>query len=133
MKTYLGIHVGHNASAALMVNGKIVHALQEERFTNQKNFTGFPEKSLRYLAEYINTKSLIIDEASFSTTKTGIFEFKYQINHYFSVQDFDEYYGEKFYSKKIKGQSVQSYINNLDKNSRLKKIFILRLKEKIYF
>ncbi len=133
MKTYLGIHVGHNASAALMVNGKIVHALQEERFTNQKNFMGFPEKSLRYLAEYVNTKSLIIDEASFSTIKMGVFEFKYQINHYFSVKDFHEYYGEKFYNKKIKGQSVQSYINNLDKNNRLKKNIYSKIKSKNLF
>ena len=48
MKVFLGIHVGHNASAALMVNGEIKFALQEERFTNQKNFMGFPEKSLKY-------------------------------------------------------------------------------------
>ena len=38
----LGIHSGHNASAALMVNGAIVCAWQEERFTGIKNQQGFP-------------------------------------------------------------------------------------------
>ena len=38
MKVFLGIHVGHNASTSLMINGEVIFALQEERFTEQKNF-----------------------------------------------------------------------------------------------
>ena len=40
MSTYLGIHVGHNASASIMKDGNILFALQEERFVDQKNFIG---------------------------------------------------------------------------------------------
>ena len=39
-KTYLGINVSHGASAALMINGTIVVAVQEERFNKIKNFNG---------------------------------------------------------------------------------------------
>jgi carbamoyltransferase len=38
----LGISTSHNSSAALMVDGIVVGALQEERFTKIKNQTGFP-------------------------------------------------------------------------------------------
>ena len=33
----LGIHDGHDSSVALMINGKIVYAAQEERFSRLKN------------------------------------------------------------------------------------------------
>lgn len=43
----LGIHDGHNASVALVEDGELLFALQEERPTNVKNFFGFPEKALK--------------------------------------------------------------------------------------
>jgi carbamoyltransferase len=47
----LGIHCGHNSSAALMKDGKVLGAVQEERFTKTKNQVAFPEKSIRFLVE----------------------------------------------------------------------------------
>ena len=41
--------MSHNASAALMKDGKIIFVLQEERFTNVKNFTGYPKQSIDFL------------------------------------------------------------------------------------
>lgn len=38
----LGIHDGHNATAAVMVDGKITADIGEERITYQKNDMGFP-------------------------------------------------------------------------------------------
>jgi carbamoyltransferase len=45
----LGIHCGHNSSAALMVGGRIVGAVQEERFTKIKNQMAFPTQSIKHL------------------------------------------------------------------------------------
>ena len=45
--TILGIHDGHNASVALVAEGEVVFALQEERVVGEKNFTGFPREALR--------------------------------------------------------------------------------------
>jgi carbamoyltransferase len=42
----LGIHDGHNAAAALMVDGRIVAAVQEERLTRRKNEVGFPKRAI---------------------------------------------------------------------------------------
>lgn len=47
----LGIHCGHNSSAALMIDGRIVGALQEERFTKVKNQTAFPARAIAHLLE----------------------------------------------------------------------------------
>jgi carbamoyltransferase len=45
----LGINAYHsNASAALLVDGDLVAAVEEERFTRQKYETGFPHRSIRY-------------------------------------------------------------------------------------
>ena len=42
----LGIYDGHNASAALLIDGKIIGAVQEERFSRIKNDYCFPKKSI---------------------------------------------------------------------------------------
>ena len=47
----IGIHDGHNASVALIRDGKIVYALQEERVSRVKNKQGFPKGALETLLE----------------------------------------------------------------------------------
>jgi carbamoyltransferase len=42
----LGINDGHDAGAALIKNGQVVAAVQEERLNNVKHFSGVPEKSI---------------------------------------------------------------------------------------
>lgn len=42
----LGIHDGHNAGAALIKNGSVVAAIQEERLNNVKNYSGTPVLSV---------------------------------------------------------------------------------------
>ena len=42
----LSIHNGHNATAALAKDGQIIACVSEERVVNQKNFLGFPAKSI---------------------------------------------------------------------------------------
>ena len=45
----IGIHDGHTAAAALSRDGRIVAAVQEERFTRIKNWAGFPAQSVRWV------------------------------------------------------------------------------------
>ena len=42
----LGIYEVHNASAAIIVNGEVIAAAHEERFTGIKNDVGFPDHPL---------------------------------------------------------------------------------------
>ena len=42
----LGIHDGHNAAAALLRDGIVVAAVQEERITRRKNHDAFPANAI---------------------------------------------------------------------------------------
>jgi len=44
----LGIHDGHDASAALMRDGEIIAAAQEERFSGLKGDYGYPKEAIAY-------------------------------------------------------------------------------------
>ncbi|OGY21552.1 MAG: hypothetical protein A3A65_05530 [Candidatus Chisholmbacteria bacterium RIFCSPLOWO2_01_FULL_49_14] len=44
----LGITTNHNASAALLINGKVVACASEERFTRRKNQTGIPKAAINF-------------------------------------------------------------------------------------
>lgn len=46
MSIVLGIHDGHNASAALIADGEVVAAVAEERVTRRKNSSGFPHGAI---------------------------------------------------------------------------------------
>lgn len=57
MKTItLGLHVSHNSSACLIIDGKVVSAVQEERLTRVKQFEGFPKLSIKHVLETAKIK-----------------------------------------------------------------------------
>jgi len=45
--TVLGVHDGHDAGAALIRDGKVLAALQEERPRNIKHYSGTPEYAIK--------------------------------------------------------------------------------------
>lgn len=45
--TVLGIHDGHNSGAALVKNGTILAAINEERLNNIKNYSGVPLAAIK--------------------------------------------------------------------------------------
>ncbi len=60
MKKILGLSAFyHDSAAAISIDGKIVAAAQEERFTRNKHTPDFPEKAVAYCLEYTG---LSIDE-----------------------------------------------------------------------
>ncbi len=50
----LGIHDAHDAGAAIASNGKVLGAINEERFTKKKNDVGFPKNSVDYLLKELS-------------------------------------------------------------------------------
>ena len=50
----LGIHIGHESAAALLKNGNIIGAIQEERFDRIKNSSNFPTNAIEFLLEKAN-------------------------------------------------------------------------------
>jgi len=50
MVSILGISAFyHDSAAALLVDGEVIAAVQEERFTRKKHDPGFPLNSIRYV------------------------------------------------------------------------------------
>ena len=47
----LGIHIGHDSSAALIVDGRIIADVAEERFVRIKHYAGLPVQSVQYCLE----------------------------------------------------------------------------------
>jgi carbamoyltransferase len=65
----LGVHIGHDASAALLKDGKIIADVQEERFTRVKHYAGFPIKSISYCLDYAGITSEDLQVVAFSSEK----------------------------------------------------------------
>src|ERR671910_749052 len=63
----LGINAYHgDASAALIVDGNLVAAVEEERFTRIKHDTSFPHRSIRYCLETAALRPEDIDHFALS-------------------------------------------------------------------
>ena len=66
MKNILGISAFyHDSAAALIVNGELSAAAQEERFTRIKHDQGFPNNAIEYCLKESNLSIEEIDYVSF--------------------------------------------------------------------
>lgn len=55
----------HDSAASIVVNGEIVAAAQEERFTRKKHDAGFPTNAIRFCLEYSGTELKDLDAIVF--------------------------------------------------------------------
>lgn len=63
----LGINAYHgDASAALIVDGELVAAVEEERFNRIKHWAGFPAESIRYCLQFAGVSAADIDHIGIS-------------------------------------------------------------------
>ena len=74
MVTVLGINAFHaDASAALIENGKIVCAAEEERFTRIKHSAGFPNSAIKWCLEYSKKSINHIDHIAINSSSNSNF------------------------------------------------------------
>jgi len=67
MTSVLGLNAYHgDASAALVCDGELVAAVEEERFNRIKHWAGFPAESVRYCLEAGNLKPRDLDHVAIS-------------------------------------------------------------------
>jgi len=55
----------HDSAACILINGKIIAAAQEERFTRIKHDPGYPHNSIEFVLKYANLKLSEIDQIVF--------------------------------------------------------------------
>ncbi len=66
MKSILGISAFyHDSAACMLINGKIVAAAQEERFTRKKHDQSYPKNAIEFVLKYSNLKLNEVDQIVF--------------------------------------------------------------------
>lgn len=100
----LGIHDGHNASAALVKDGKLICALAEERFSRVKNHFGYPQKAIEEILKFSGIQKKNIDSVALSSKKIKPAYFYVSRNSQLSIKDYlkeqKEYWYPKLYENK---------------------------------
>ena len=71
----LGVHCGHDSSAAIVVDGVIIADVAEERFTRIKNDTSFPINAINYCLNKAKINSKEIDVLS---VPSNILNFRFE-------------------------------------------------------
>jgi len=95
----LGVHDGHNASATLLIDGKLKCSVAEERLSRQKNHYGFPENAIKCVLEQAGIKPEDIDRVAMSTNKLSPAYFYTGRNSRLSVSDYWKEQKEYWYPK----------------------------------
>ena len=66
MKTILGISAFyHDSAATILIDGKIVAAAQEERFTRKKHDSSYPFNAIEFVLDFVKIKLSDVDQIIF--------------------------------------------------------------------
>jgi carbamoyltransferase len=120
----LGLNIGHNATACLLKDGKIVNCVSEERFSRIKNHSGIPFSSIKYILEdnkiSMNDICLVVLDDHYSITNIK----DYGKHHL-------EWYTKKTFLRKNVFKIAYNYPSLFKKYHNLKSIFLRSSKNKI--
>ncbi|MBI5391922.1 carbamoyltransferase [Candidatus Woesearchaeota archaeon] len=99
----LGLNIGHNATACLLKDGKIIWCISEERFSRIKNHTGFPILAVKYILmkEKISVQDLdkvVLDD-----------HYSFVAEPYNFGTVFFQSYTQKSFRKRMLGKLIYSY------------------------
>ena len=87
MTSILGISAFyHDSAACILVNGKIIAAAQEERFTRIKHDSSYPHNSVEFVLNYAKLKLNEVDHIIFFEKPFLIFERLFMICKNFGMQ-----------------------------------------------
>ena len=66
MSSILGISAFyHDSAACILIDGKIIAAAQEERFTRKKHDPNYPNNAIEFVLKYANLKLSDVDQIVF--------------------------------------------------------------------
>lgn len=110
----LAISISHNASAALMRNGVIVTAALEERFTRTKNYVGYPKHAIDYCLRKEGVRGSDLSRIACTTVDNPGLIIKSRTSTQFSLRDYMDYYGDRYYRRKFRGEDCTDYLRWLN-------------------
>ena len=109
----------HDSAAALIKNGKIISAAQEERFTRKKHDSSFPSNAISFVLKYSNLKLSDVDYIVFYEKPFLKFERLLETYVAFAPKGFQSFsrampvwLKEKLFQKKL----IFDYLVNHDEN-----------------
>ena len=95
----LGINDGHNASAALIINGKLTCAIAEERLSRKKNHFGYPEQSIKCVLDYSGVTIKDVNKIALSSKHFMPAYYYVSRNSGITIQDYWKEQNEYWYPK----------------------------------
>ena len=127
MTSILGISAFyHDSAAAVIVNGKIVAAAQEERFTRKKHDSGYPFHAIEFVLKFSNTKLSEICAIVFF--EKPFLKFERLLETYVAMapkgfiqftKAMPSWLGEKLFQKKMLFQLLKSHDENFDNSKKI--------------
>lgn len=100
----VGINDGHQSSACIMVDGVLVAALAEERFTRRKNEHGYPKHAIEACLRIAGKRSSDVDHVAIATKSLPPSYFKIRRDSDFSIRDFWREQTEYWYPLMYEGK-----------------------------
>lgn len=116
----LGIHDGHNASAAIVADGKLLSAVGEERFSREKHHYGFPENAIKAVMKDANMTINDISRVSMATKTLPPMYFYTRRNSTFSIDDYWKEQNDYWYPKLYEGVNpkyLEIFKHHVEKNN----------------
>ena len=100
----LGIHDGHNASACLIIDGKLVCAISEERLSRDKHQFGFPNSAIETVLETASITIKDVDRIAMSSATLPPAYFYTARNSTLTIKDYWKEQKEYWYPKLYEGK-----------------------------
>jgi carbamoyltransferase len=111
----------HDSAAAIILDGKIIAAAQEERFTRKKNDSSYPKNAINYVLKEVGLKLSEIDHVVFYEKPFLKFERLLETYVGFSPSGFKSFsismplwLSEKLFQKKILFDALKEQDNNFN-------------------
>ena len=127
MKTILGISAFyHDSAATILVDGKIIAAAQEERFTRKKHDSSYPFNAIEFVLNHANLKLNDVDQIIFFEKPFLKFERLLETYIAFAPRGFKSFcmampiwLREKLFQKKVLYNELKRHDQNFKNNDKI--------------
>ena len=127
MKTILGISAFyHDSAATILVDGKIIAAAQEERFTRKKHDSSYPFNAIEFVLKFANIKLSKVDQIIFFEKPFLKFERLLETYVAFAPRGFKSFcmamplwLKEKLFQKKILFDELKRHDDNFTDDKKI--------------
>ena len=118
----LGIHDGHNASACLMVDGKLEAMVEEERFSRLKMDCGYPIEAVDFCLAKFSLHPSEVDQVAVATQNYHALYMGFKMNAMMTIDDWVEYNEQYFRPLLYEGKKNNDFLESLFSREKFKNV-----------